>query len=106
MDQLLSLLCSCVKQVMEDEDGDGQPDIMQKGFTTDKNDSLNDALLKNLLSLRGRRKIIRNIPIDIIPTKFEDDDDPPSEDEDGEEVSVFQGGVFAGQHFDHIMSRY
>ena len=29
--------------------------------------------------------------------KFEDDEDPPSEDEDGEETSVFKGGMFANQ---------
>ena len=33
MDQLVQLLCSCIKdnKVMEDADGDGIPDFMQKG---------------------------------------------------------------------------
>ena len=33
MDQLVELLCSCIKdnKVMEDADGDGIPDFMQKG---------------------------------------------------------------------------
>ena len=108
MDQFMSLLCTCVKKVMEDADQDGIPDIMQKvdGFS-DKGDSLNDALSRNLLSLRGRRKMIqRDITIEILPTKFEDEDEPASEDEDGEEVSVFQEtGFFAGQHYEHIRSK-
>ena len=94
---------------MEDADQDGIPDIMQKvdGFS-DKGDSLNDALSRNLLSLRGRRKMIqRDITIEILPTKFEDEDEPASEDEDGEEVSVFQEtGFFAGQHYEKIKAKY
>ena len=105
MDQLLSLLCACIKQtVMEDADNDGVPDFMQKGKLRQA-DSLDDALKRNLLSIRGRRKLVRNIPIEILPTKFEDDDDPPSIDEDGEEVSVFQHGVFAGQNYDNMKTK-
>lgn len=111
MDQLVALLCSCIKDaVMEDADGDGIPDIFQKGDFAGgfgkfgNGGSLNDALLKNLLSLRGRRNNIRNIPINIVPTKFEDDID--SIDEDGEEVPVLKEGVFAGQHFDYIQQKY
>ena len=33
MDQFLSLLCTCVKEVM-DKDGDGIPDFMQQGKVT------------------------------------------------------------------------
>lgn len=115
MDQLVQLLCSCIKDVvMEDADGDGIPDIFQKGDLAGfggggskfSGGSLNDALLKNLLSLRGRRNNIRNIPINIVPTKFEDEEDLASLDEDGEEVPVLREGVFAGQHFDHIREKY
>lgn len=90
---------------MVDVDGDGQIDFMQKDNIADKGDTLNDALLRNLLSLRGRKKLVRDIPIDIVPTHFEDEEEPPSEDEDGEEVSVFQGGVFAGQDYEHIKAK-
>ena len=70
---------------MEDKDNDGVPDFMQRGQSR-AGDSLNDALKRNLMSIRGRRNVIRNIPIEILPTKFEDDEDPPSIDEEGEEV--------------------
>ena len=112
MDMLVSLLCSCVKQVMEDADGDGVPDIMQKSSIFDpdgdrkpQGDSLNDALLRNLLSIRGRKNVIRDIPIDILPTKFEDEDDLASLDEDGEEIPVLKEGIFAGQQYEHIKQR-
>ena len=105
MDQLFSLLCACIKQtVMEDLDNDGVPDIMQRGQNK-REDSLNDALKRNLLSLRGRRNMVRDIPIEILPTKFEDDEDPPSIDEEGEEVSVFQHGVFAEQYYEKIKDK-
>ena len=105
MDQFLSFLCMCVKEVMEyDKDGDGIPDFMQEG-SRKTGDSLNDALLRNLLSIRGRKNNIRNIPIEIVPTKFEDEDEIPEEDEDGNETSVFQGGFFAGQDYEHIKSK-
>ena len=86
-------------------DGDGIPDFMQQGQKGQIGDSLNDALLRNLLSIRGRKKNIRNIPIEIIPTKFDDEDDIPEEDEDGEEIPIFQGGLFAGQDYEHIKSK-
>ena len=110
MDQFMSFLCMCVRDVMEkelDKDGDGIPDFMQIGSLSGgkQNDSLNDALLRNLFSIRGRKNIIRNIPIDIVPTKFEDEESIADEDEDGEEISVFQGGVFAGQDYEHIKSK-
>ena len=105
MDQLFSLLCACIKQtVMEDKDNDGVPDFMQRGQSR-AGDSLNDALKRNLMSMRGRRNVIRNIPIEILPTKFEDDEDPPSIDEEGEEVPVFQHGVFAEQYYEVIKSK-
>ena len=94
--QLLSLFCGCVQKVL-DQDNDGKLDFMESRKIGEQGDSLNDMLLNNLLSLRGRRNIKRDIPINIIPTVFEDEEDPPSEDEDGEEVSVLKGGVFAGQ---------
>ena len=89
---------------MEDKDGDGIPDFMQRGQSRTQ-DSLNDALKRNLMSIRGRRNVIRNIPIEILPTKFEDDEDPPSIDEDGEEVPVIQNGVFAEQYYEVIKSK-
>ena len=49
--------------------------------------------------------MVRDIPIRIEPTNFEDEEEVPSEDDDGEEVSVFQGGVFADQHFERIRSK-
>ena len=53
----------------------------------------------------GRRQRIKNIPIDILPTKFDDDEDPPSEDEDGEEVSTNRHGLFMGQDFNKIREK-
>lgn len=66
---------------------------------------MNDALLKNLLSIRGRKNIIRDIPIDIVPTKFEDEDDTASVDEEGNDIPVLREGIFAGQNYLHIRDK-
>ena len=60
---------------------------------------------RNLMRLQGRRNVTRNIPIEIFPNKFEDVEDPPSIDEDGEEVPVLQHGVFAEQYYEVIKSK-
>jgi hypothetical protein len=39
--------------------------------TFDRGNSLNDLLIKNLLTIRGRRDVIRTIPVEIVPTKFQ-----------------------------------
>jgi len=96
---------------MEDADGDGVPDFMQKRSITDggkpgsKWDSLNDALKNNLVSIRGRRNLIRDIPIEVLPTKFEDEEELQEFDEEGEEIPVLNQGVFAGQHYEHIKAK-
>merc|ERR1711997_494209 len=103
----VQLLCSCIRhnKIMEDADGDGIPDFMQKGSITDgdrkpgsKWDSLNNALLSNLSSIRGRRNRIRDVPIEILPTKFEDEEEIADVDEDGEDIPVLKEGIFAGQN--------
>ena len=83
---MLRLLCSCIEN-MTDKDHDGEIDFFQaKSVNPGGVDSpLDDILKENLLSIRGRRQRIRNIPIAIQPTKFDDDEDPPSEDEEGDE---------------------
>ena len=57
------------------------------------------------MSIRGRRNQIRDIPIDILPTKFEDEEDLVSVDEDGEDIPVLNQGVFAGQNYEHIKAK-
>ena len=71
---MLSILCSCIRS-MTDKNNDGVPDIFQQISDNrgEFNSPLVDVLRGNLLSLRGRRERIRNIPIDILPTKFDDD---------------------------------
>ena len=103
---MLRFLCSCIDN-LTDKDQDGQIDFFQKKLvnTDGVNSPLEDVLKENLLSIKGRRERIRNIPIDILPTKFDDDDDIPSEDEDGEETSTVRHGVFAEQYFDKIRDR-
>ena len=68
-------------------------------------DSLNDALKNNLVSIRGRRNLIRDIPIEVLPTKFEDEEELQEFDEEGEEIPVLNQGVFAGQHYEHIKAK-
>lgn len=41
----------------------------------------------------------------VAPTTFDDDEDPPSEDEDGNEVPVLKDGVFANQNFERLRSK-
>ena len=103
---MLGFLCSCIKS-LTDKDQDGQIDFFQQKLlnTDGVSNPLEDVLKENLLSLKGRRERIRNIPIDILPTVFDDDEDPPSEDEDGEEASTVRHGVFAEQYFDKIRQK-
>ena len=103
---MLRLLCSCVEN-MTDKDHDGEIDFLQKKLVNPDgvNSPLEDILNENLLSIKGRRQRIRNIPLDIAPTRFDDDEDPPSEDEDGEEASTVRHGVFMGQHYDKIREK-
>ena len=67
--------------------------------------SMKDILKANLLSMKGRKDRIRNIPIEILPTKFEEDNDPSSEDENGEEASTIRHGVFANQNYEKIRNQ-
>ena len=103
---MLRLLCSCVENVL-DKDHDGEIDFMQQSQKSsgEVNSPLDDILKENLLSIKGRRQRIKNIPIDILPTKFDDDEDPPSEDEDGEEASTNKHGLFMGQDFNKIREK-
>lgn len=72
----------------------------------DNNDHLSDLLKQNLLSIRGRRRLLRELgDLDIAPTTFEDDEEPASEDEDGEEVHVLQHGVFCGQNYENLKEK-
>ena len=57
------------------------------------------------LTVRGRRKLTKELCNDIVPTKFDDDDDLPSEDENGEETLILQKGLFGGQDYQHLRSR-
>ena len=103
---MLRLLCSCIQNVI-DKDHDGEIDFMQQNLKTggDVNSPLDDILKQNLLSIKGRRQRMRIIPIDILPTKFDDDEDPPSEDEDGEEASTSRHGLFMGQDYSKIREK-
>ena len=79
--------------------------ITDGGKPGSKWDSLNDALKNNLVSIRGRRNLIRDIPIEVLPTKFEDEEELQEFDEEGEEIPVLNQGVFAGQHYEHIKAK-
>ena len=103
---MLRLLCSCIQNVV-DKDHDGEIDCMQQNLKTggDVNSPLDDILKQNLLSIKGRRQRMRIVPIDILPTKFDDDEDPPSEDEDGEEAPTSRHGLFMGQDYSKIREK-
>lgn len=64
-----------------------------------------DVLKANLLSMKGRKDRIRNIPLEILPTKFEDDEDPSSEDENGDDSSTIRHGLFANQQIEKIRNQ-
>jgi len=92
---------------MTDRDQEIEPEFFQKKKVNPNGlqNPLADILKANLLSIKGRKDRIRNIPIEIHPTKFEDDEDPSSEDEDGEESSTITDGVFAQQNFQKIRDK-
>jgi hypothetical protein len=58
----------------------------------------------NLTFLRNiqRYQIAQSLPLFL---QFDDDVDPPSEDEDGEETPVLQSGLFAKQDFKRLKTR-
>ena len=92
---------------MEELNKDIEPEFIKKKKVNPNGvqNPLVNVLKANLLSIKGRKDRIRNIPIKILPTKFEDDDDPSSEDENGEETSTVRHGVFANQHFEKIRTQ-
>jgi hypothetical protein len=96
---MLNTICGCVKTLNNKYSSE------KKVTVTDKGDALQDLLRKNLMTIRGRRQLLRDVPIAISPTKFEDDEDVQSEDEDGDEESVLKNGVFAGQDFYRLRSK-
>ena len=90
----------CCSRIYNKEN-DGISEVFQRQTSTNKGDNnFNDSLKSNFNSIRGRRNHIRNIPITILPTSH--DDDPSSEDENGEPVPIINHGLFAGQDFKRI----
>ena len=69
---------------MEELSKDIEPKFIQKKKVNPNGiqNPLVNVLKANLLSIKGRKDRIRNIPIKILPTKFEDDDDCCHADED------------------------
>ena len=92
---------------MVDKDQDGEIDFFQVKNVNGSglNAHLDDILNENLLSIRGRRERIRNIALNILPTKFEDGEEPPSEDEDGEDTSTIKQGILMGQSYERIREK-
>ena len=71
MPSLFQSFCSCMSRLC-DEDVERKCDVMQvESFDQRRGNTMNDLLIKNLLTIRGRRSIIRDIPLEIEPTKFE-----------------------------------
>ena len=101
---MLRLLCSCFENVV-DKDHDGEIDFFQVKNVNGSglNAHFEDILKENLLSVRGRRERIRNIALNILPTKFEDDEEPPNEDEDDD--STIKQGIFMGQNYERIREK-
>ena len=96
---MLSSCCPCLFRIC-DKDNDGIADWFQipSLHSPTKGDNvLDNSLKRNFNSIRGRRNHIRNIPITILPTPFEDE--PASEDEEGEAIPVVRNGIFAEQKF-------
>ena len=98
---MFSICCSCIQKVF-DKDNDGVPDFLQTKHIADSGSHLDGLMKRNLNSIRGRREHIRNIPINILPTKFDDDEELPDEDEEGEDIPILNHGVFAEQYFEKI----
>jgi hypothetical protein len=46
-------------------------DVMELETFDQRGNTLNDLLIKNLLTIRGRRNVIRDIPVQFVPTKFQ-----------------------------------
>jgi len=94
---MLSSCCPCLSRTC-DEVNDGIDDLFQRRHSSKQGDNvLDNSLKRNFNSIRGRRNQIRNIPITISPTLFEDD--LASENEDGEAIPVVRNGIFAKQKF-------
>lgn len=114
---MLDCLSCCIRSPEERENEEEQGDKVNGGMSGDGDtgvesqgagDNLDDLLKKNLLSIRGRKKLLDSIRDEEMahePTRFEDDEALLSENEDGEENQVSVNGVFCGQHFDRIQSR-
>ena len=93
-----------VRGLWEDKDGDGIPDFMQQGWFgfggSRRQDSLNRALSRNLMSIRGRKSNIRNIPIEILSTNYVEEESSAEDD-----TPILQNGVFGGQKYEEIKAR-
>jgi hypothetical protein len=99
---MLLSCCPCISRVC-DKDNDGISDVFERQYSSKKGDNvLDNSLKRNFNSIRGRKKHVRNIPITLLPTPFEDE--PESEDEDGEALPVVRDGKFAEQDYNKIRS--
>ena len=101
------------KDILEDIENMDAMDIQREagaivgfGGFGGKGNMLDDVLSNNLWSIRGHRDLIQlNLPADVVPTTFDDIDDPPDEDEDGEDTPVLNNGYFVEQRFDVLRSK-
>ena len=94
--------CACLSRDC-DKDNDGIPDVFQRQYSSKKGDDiLDNSLKRNFNSIRGRKNHIRNIPITILPTPFENY--PSGEEDYGDDIPVVRDGMFAGQNFQKIWS--
>ncbi len=72
------------------------------GFDGPAPTSLPDALKMSLLSIRARRRLIRDVPVAVEPTRFDDDEQVEEEDEEGEETHVLINGTYCGQNYERL----
>ncbi len=69
MSSFLQSFCSCLNRLFEPDVE--KMDVMEVETFDSRGNTLNDLLIKNLLTIRGRRNIIRDIPVQVVATKFE-----------------------------------
>ena len=70
MSSVIQSFCTCLNRFFE-SDVERKLDVMELETFDQRGNTLNDLLIKNLLTIRGRRNVIRDIPVQFVPTKFQ-----------------------------------
>ena len=69
MGSIFQSFCSCLNRVFANDVAVKEEVMKVESF--DRGNPLNELLLRNLLTVRGRRNLIKDYTVEIVPTKFE-----------------------------------